>query len=209
MYLGEFDYLIRENFPTLAFLSVWNESAEEIARGPKVTNMNCLFIAVVGDSGQEKFDIYAKGKAPVEVTNLTPLQNKIKNVIQLADDSYKVRFIQPMVREIAVNITAKVSTSYDKDTVKKQIQTATIEKYGQASVVMSRGKAKPQYQKLYEHIKKKVPALSLGSADLKIEIEDLSQYDQFPEIWQYIDNTKLIIDVKTENTSTNAWGIGF
>ena len=209
VYLGEFDYLIRSNFPNLAFLSVWNEAAEEIARSPNVSNINSLFIAVVGETGQEDYDLYEPGKAPVEVTELSPLQQKIKEAVYKADDSYRVRFIQPKVREIAVSITANVSTSYDQSVVKKQIQTAVLEKYGQDSVVMSRGKAKPKYQELYTHIKKSVAALSVGSADLRIEIESLAAYDQFPEIWQYMDNTKLNIIVNTENVSTNAWGVGF
>lgn len=209
VYLGEFDYLIRSNFPTLAFLSVWNEAAEEIARAPSTDNINSLFIAVVGDTGQEEYDTYAPGKVPGEVTVLTDLQKKIKEAVFLADDSYRVRFIKPLVREIAVTIVANVSTSYDQVVVRKQIQSAVLEKYGQNSVTMSRGKAKPKYQELYTHIKKNVPALSVGSADLRIVIEDLNQYDQFPEIWQYIDNTKLNITVNVENVSTNAWGVGF
>lgn len=209
VYLGEFDYLIRSNFPTLAFLSVWNEAAEEIARSPSASNINSLFIAVVGDNGQEEYDVYEPGKIPTEVTELTPLQQKIKDVVRKADDTYRVRFINPLVREIAVSIVANVSTSYDQTVVKRQIQTAVLEKYGQNSVIMSRGKAKPKYQELYTHVKKSVPALSVGSADLKIVIEDLAQYDQFPELWQYLDATKLDIVVNVENVSTNAWGVGF
>lgn len=209
VYLGEFDYLIRSNFPSLAFLSIWNEAAEEIARAPSIDNINSLFVAVVGNTGQEKYDVYVPGKAPTEVTELTPLQESIKHAIYLADDTYRVRFIQPMVREIAIAITVNVSTSYDQAVVKSQIQTAVLEKYGQDSVIMSRGKAKPKYQELYKHIKKNVAALAVGSADLKIVIEDLAQYDQFPEIWQYVDSNKLDIIVNVENVSTNAWGVGF
>ena len=209
VYLGEFDYLIRSNFPTLGFLSVWNEAAEEIARAPSTSNINSLFIAVVGDTGQEDYDLYVPGQAPTEVTELTILQQKIKDAVYKADDSYRVRFIKPMVREIAVTITANVSTSYDQTVVRNQIKTAVLEKYGQNSVIMSRGKAKPKYQELYTHIKKNVSALSVGSADLRIVLEDLAQYDQFPELWQYIDSTKLTIVVNVENVSTNAWGVGF
>lgn len=209
VYLGEFDYLIRSNFPHLAFLSVWNEAAEEIARAPSTDNINSLFIAVVGDTGQEGYDLYAPGKKPTEVTQLTPLQQSIKTAVYKADDTYRVRFFRPLVREIAVSITANVSTSYDQDVVKKQIQTAVIEKYGQDSVVMSRGKAKPKYQDLYNHIKKNVSALAVGSADLKIVLEDLGQFDAYPEIWQYIDVSKLDIVVNVENVSTNSWGVGF
>jgi hypothetical protein len=40
VFLGEFDFLVRRNFPTLQFLSVWNESAEEQARArPSTTSM--------------------------------------------------------------------------------------------------------------------------------------------------------------------------
>lgn len=209
VYLGEFDYLVRSNFPKLSFLSVWNEATEEIARSASTANINCLFIAVVGDTGNEKYTPYVAGTPPTEVTALTDLQTKIKALIRKADDGYRVRFFQPMVREIEVNITATVSTSYDASVVKRQIQTAVLEKYGQSSLAMSRGRAKPRYQDLYEHIKSSVTALSVGNADLKISIEDLSQYDKYPEIWQYIGSTKLNIVVESSNVSTNQWGIGF
>lgn len=45
VFLGEFDFLVRRNFPTLQFLSVWNESAEEQARGPAFDNINAIFVA--------------------------------------------------------------------------------------------------------------------------------------------------------------------
>lgn len=209
VYLGEFDYLLRSNFPYLAFLSIWNEAAEEIARAPDVRNINNLFVAVVGNTGQEKYDYFVPGQLPTEVTELTDLQKSIQAAILRADDTYSVRFIQPRVREISVSIVANVSTSYDQTVVKNQIQAAVLDKYGQDSVIMSRGKAKPKYQELYTHIKKNVAALSVGSADLRIVIEDLAEYDQFPEIWQYVDTPKLDITVNVENVSTNAWGVGF
>ena len=54
VYLGEFDFLVRRNFPTLQFLSVWNECAEEQARGASVDNINCLFVACLSEQGTEK-----------------------------------------------------------------------------------------------------------------------------------------------------------
>lgn len=208
VYLGDFDFLVRSNFPSISFLSVWGESAEEIARAPNIKNINCLFVAVVGDSGQETYEPYVQGQAPTELTQLTALQTKIKTLISQADDSYKVRFYKPMVREITVNITAKISTSYDANVVKQQIKNAVTDKYGQSSVAMSRGKAKPRYQDLYEQIRTEVSALKVGNADLQISIEDLSAFDTYPEIWQYIGGNKLNITVLSENVSTNSWGIG-
>jgi hypothetical protein len=45
LYLGEFDFLVRRNYTTLKFLSVWNETMEEDARGANVANINTLFVA--------------------------------------------------------------------------------------------------------------------------------------------------------------------
>lgn len=53
VYLGEFDFLVRNKFPTLQFLSVWNESAEERARGPNIDSINTLFVACLSASGGE------------------------------------------------------------------------------------------------------------------------------------------------------------
>lgn len=209
VYLGEFDFLIRSNFPTLAFLSVWSESAEELARNYSIDNINCLFIAVMGDTGQEGDEPYVQGANPTEVTKLTPLQEKIKTLVKGADDGYRVRFYQPRVREISVTVTAKVATSYDTNVVKQQIKNAITEKYGQSAVAMSRGRAKPRYQDLYTQIKSQVAALKVGNADLQITIEDLSPYDPYPEIWQYVGGEKLNITVTAENVSTSSWGSGF
>lgn len=207
VYLGEFDFLIRSSCPSISFLSVWNEAAEEIARSASTKNINCLFVALVGDTGQEAYDTYETGKPPTELTELTNLQKKVKAIIAQADDSYRVRFYRPMVREIAVTVIAKIATSYDASVVKQQIQNAIIEKYGQASVAMSRGKAKPRYQDIYESVRSEVSALKVGSADLQISIEDLSPYEAYPEIWQYIGGNKLSITVLSENVSTNSWGM--
>lgn len=209
VYLGEFDFLIRSNFPTVSFLSVWGEAAEELARTYSIDNINCLFIAVMGDTGQEGDEDYFEGAAPTEITELTPLQEKIKTLVKAADDGYRVRFFKPRVREIAVNITATVATSYDANVVKQQIKNAVTDKYGQSAVAMSRGRAKPRYQDLYTQIKSQVAALKVGSADLQISIEDLSPYDPYPEIWQYVGGSKLNIVVKAENVSTSSWGSGF
>lgn len=209
VYLGDFDFLIRSNFPNLAFLSVWGEAAEELARKPDIKNINCLFIAVVGNAGQEDYDQYIENKVPSEVTQLTELQKSIMRLVAQADDGYRVRFIQPVVREIGINITATVSTSYDAFVIKQQIKEVTIEAYGQAAVAMRRGKARPLYQDLYRLIKSKVPALTIGSADLVISMEDLSPFDAFPEIWHFVDNSKLNITVANSNVSTSSWGVGF
>ena len=53
VYLGEFDFLVRNKFPTLQFLSVWNESAEERARGPNIDSINTLFVACLSAAGGE------------------------------------------------------------------------------------------------------------------------------------------------------------
>lgn len=209
VYLGDFDFLVRSNFTSIAFLSVWGESAEEIARGASTANINSLFVAVVGDTGQEATNIYAEEGVPTEVTKLSALQEQIKTLMLGADDGYRIRFYQPRVREIAVTINASVSTSYDANVVKQQIKTAVINQYGQASVAMSRGRAKVRYQDIYSLVKSEVTALNVGNADLQISIEDLSAFDAYPEIWQYIGSTKLTVNVTSQNVSTSSWGVGF
>ena len=53
VYLGEFDFLVRRAFSDAQFISVWNETQEEAARGANVTNINKLFFAFVSAAGTE------------------------------------------------------------------------------------------------------------------------------------------------------------
>lgn len=131
VYLGEFDFLIRRNFMDLRFLSVWNETIEEIARAASLDNINTLFVSVLSKDGNEIILDEGKTGRILKEHELTGLQKAIRNKILEADNSYRVRFFTPVREKIEAEIDAYVSTSYSNLTVKNQIVAALLESFGE------------------------------------------------------------------------------
>lgn len=210
VFLGEFDFLVRRNFPTLQFLSVWNESAEEQARGPSYDNINALFVACLSATGGEAVLTEADPAAPVapaeiESAGLTATQRSIAATIAAADDSYRVRFFTPVRSEIAMTISARVASSYVAADVRAQIIEALLSEYGQAASASRRGHNRPRYQHVYALLKSAVTALSSG--DMTVTIDDPDSADVRPELWRYLSADSLVVTVETINASTSGWGV--
>ncbi|NNA39297.1 hypothetical protein [Pseudomonas lundensis] len=210
VFLGEFDFLVRRNFPSLQFLSVWNETAEERARGANIKNMNVLFVACLSAAGDEEVLIQPAGTevAPTVITSLTGAQESIKAKILAADDSYQVRFITAVRAPLGLSVTASVSSSYQESSVKKQIVEALLESYGESAETSKRGQSIPLYQQIYKLLREKVPALAVGRADLMVSI-DAGDSSGRPELWRYVSEDRLSVGVVTGNVTSSGWGGGF
>ncbi|MBL8473712.1 MAG: hypothetical protein JNM98_18120 [Rhodocyclaceae bacterium] len=211
VFLGEFDFLVRRTFPTLQFLSVWNESAEEQARGPNIANMNTLFVACLSAGGGEAVLVENDPGAPVAPaviaeSALTGTQSAIKAAILGADDSYRVRFYTPVRSKIRVTIAARVSTSYIASDVRQKISEVLLAEFGEGAPASRRGRQRPLYQRVYALLRAKVMALSDGEADLKVSITDPESVSARPEMWRYLDPETLTISVETANIVTPSWG---
>lgn len=191
VYLGEFDFLVRRNFPGLQFLSVWNEMREEQARGANVDHINTLFVAYAASGGYE--------------SNTT--SQKIKDLILEADDSYKVKFYTPVISEIQVTINAVVAPSYRASDVKQQIIDVILRELGKGSPASRRGYSRPSYQRLYALLKAGVPALSAGESDVRLQIADDSMLTNKPEMWRYATTNSLSVTVDAESMATSVWGV--
>lgn len=210
VYLGEFDSLIRKLYTDIRFLSVWNEAAEEDARGPNLLNINCQFVAVVGPLNEELSYQYITQTTPIEIqpSALTPLQNEIKRTINAADDSYKVRFISPLLRPFKLTVNANISSSYDANVVEKQIRKLLLSTFGQDAMSTRRGRIQLRNQEFHDLLKDNITALSVGTADLKFDIEDLTDFMK-PEIWHFLTEETLTTIIKSSNVATGNWGSGF
>lgn len=210
VFLGEFDYLVRRNFPSLRFLSVWNEAAEEIVRGPSLDNINTLFVACLSqDGGEAVLPEPAIGQPDpqpetVPESELTETQKRIRAAILSADDSYKVRFVTPVRSKIAMSISAVVSTSYVATDVQGVMREVLLQEFGEESAASRRGSNKPLYQRVYALLKARIPALSDGDADLKVSIAE--QELPRPEVWRFVSQDSLTISVVTANITTPSWG---
>lgn len=209
VYLGEFDFLARRAYSDTQFLSIWNETIEEGARGASVNNINVLFVACMSAAGIESVLTEANPASPVAPTliadgSLTVTQTGIKNAILAADDSYKVKFYTPVKSKIAMSVTAVVSTAYTAGDVQSQISSILLEEYGISSPAARRGAAKPLYQSVYKMLREKVPALSDGAADMQLSITYYPGALR-PELWRYVASDSLTVTVTTANVAPSGW----
>lgn len=211
VFLGEFDFLVRRNFPDLQFLSVWNESAEEEIRGASLENINTLFVACVSASGGEQIldeESPSSPVAPVLIADdkLTGTQKQIKASILAADDSYRVRFYTPVRSKISMRLTARVSSSYVASDVRQKISEVILSEFGQTSAVSRRGRNRPLYQRIYALLKSKVPALSDGNSDLIVHIDEPENMLRRCEMWRFATEDSISVSVVISNILTPSWG---
>lgn len=210
VFLGEFDFLVRRNFPSLKFLSVWNEGVEESIRGMSVDNINTLFVACLSSSETEPVLTQPVGEiiAPEVVAELTATQQAIRAKILTADDSYRVRFYTPVRSAIGMVVQASVATSYEESVVRDQIRKVLLDSFGEAAPQSRRGQSMPLYQQVYQLLREKVAALVVGRADLRVSIDDPLEYAGRPELWRFIAPETLDVRVSAGNVTTPYWGAG-
>lgn len=210
VFLGEFDFLVRRHFPSLSFLSVWNESAEEEARGPSWENVNTLFVACLSAEGVEPVLEEVLGGPDVQpqrITALSGTQLQIKQKILEADDSYKVAFVTPVRSKVSAAITAIIPTSYDSGSVREQIRVAMLDAFGEKASAAARGRGVPLYQQVYDLLRKQVPALQVGRSDLYVAIDGGGESAR-PELWRYVAEDTLVVSVQPKHLSAPGWGAG-
>ncbi|WP_445157664.1 hypothetical protein [Halomonas sp. E14] len=211
VFLGEFDFLVRRHFPSLSFLSVWNEGVEERHRGMSVDNINALFVACLSGTGDETVLTQQPGEEVepqlLDDESLTATQLAIRERIHAADDSYRVRFYTPIRAPLAVAIDATVATSYDESVVRDQIRQVMLDEFGEQADQSRRGQSAPLYQQVYQLLRQRVPALSVGRADLKVAIEDPAGAAR-PELWRYVSPESLDVNVTVGNVNVPFWGSG-
>lgn len=153
VYLGNFDFLIRRHLSPLEFLSVWNEQTEESVRGANIDNINRLFVAAQKDG-----------------VSTPTLRAQIADIINEADDSYRITHVNIIEEEVALAITAYVPTIYDFASVSQQIREIALGEYGQESVWSKRGKAKIKYTRLYDLLENGIQALQAAGSDIRISV---------------------------------------
>lgn len=187
VFLGNFDFLLRRHMPSLEFLSVWNEQAEELVRGANVANINKLFVAF---------------KMPSQSTSTT--QNQIRSIISRADDSYRVQFVTRRDIEVPVTVSAQVSVVHDPADVEAQIRTVLIQQYGQGSVAASRGLTNTFRRQLLNNLlEDNVPALQDQLSDFSVSIG--STPDPLPEDYRYFTDDSITVTVTRAQGSTGLW----
>lgn len=189
VFLGEFDFLIRRNVPNLRFLSVWNESVEESIRGANVNNINRIFVSFVEPSGSDH----------------AATQEIIRQLINNADDSYRISFVTAVVVNIQVVVNASVARVNDVDVVKNKIEESILGEYGIDSPAVRVGMSTPQYKRLYEKLKSEVTALQDNGSDFTLVIAS-PVGQQLPEQFRYMTAQSVTVNVTQANYNLNGWG---
>lgn len=193
VFLGEFDMLLRAKFSNLAFLNVWNEAREEQVRGPNVDNINTLFVSFELPLGS------ALTRSAVEA--------QIKSVILNADDSYKIKFVTPVVEKIQINVSGNIARIYDSEQVTAQIKDVLITEYGQNSFSTKQGKVIVKNKEISDLLRQKVAAIADSRGDFDVTVGALR--NGAPEVFRYADNASITVNLSFDNYENNVWGGGY
>ncbi|MGH8332264.1 MAG: hypothetical protein ACRER3_23145, partial [Pseudomonas fluorescens] len=89
-------------------------------------------------------------------------------------------------------------------TVEQQIVSAMLDAFGDSS-----GRSVLLYQQVYKLLREKVPALTVGQADLILSIGEQATTNTRPELWRYVTEQSMSVAVTVGNVSSPNWGAGF
>jgi hypothetical protein len=205
VFLNEFDFVIRKNNPSLAFLSVWNEVTQEAIRGASVNNINTLFVSF--NSGTEPFLTGETTQPSVILTaNIGSVGNAILSTIKKSDDSYKVVFYTPVKVKIPITITGTIASSYRSEDVSAQIKAVLIANYGETSQLAKQGGSvfDLRHQAVYTLLKNNIPALSGGGSDFTATIGEQATNPD-PVLWRYVAPDSIVISLSVSSVVAPMW----
>ncbi len=189
VYLGEFDFLVRRQFPNLPFLSIWNEQIEEQARGANMDNINRLFLSMQVPAGADKAATFSV----------------VKKIILGADDSFDIKEVAPVELPIAVSVTAQISRIHDVEGVKAQIIQAVLAEYGRDSAMAKRGMVQVQFKRIYDYLRLSIPALQDAGSDFSVAIAPPT-VALMPEHWRYVSTASLTVTIQAVDYNLGSWG---
>lgn len=175
VFLGEFKFLLQKQLYPFNFLNVWNELEEEQARGANLDNINTLFVSF------DKTGIATK-----------TAQENIKEIIYSADNSYKIKFVEPVKIKINVQIKLTLAPMHDESAVKSQIINFLLDKYGATSEWAKNGAGRINSQNTIKMLREKIPALQDGVSDIVLTVSE-SISKRLPEHWRYVTENSISI----------------
>ena len=147
---------------------MWNEQLEETVRGASVDNINVLFVSFI------KSD-----------TTPTQAQTDITRTIGYADDSYKVKFVEPIEKHIPINLQLRLSPVHDFDSVKIRIREILLQNYGRDSEWARRGRNRINWRATSELLKSKIIELQDSTSDISVTVLD-DTIANTPEEFRYV-----------------------
>lgn len=175
VYLGEFKFLLLSKLSPFNFLNVWNELEEENARGANIANINTLFVSF--------------NKADMDKNTA---KSQITEIIQAADNSYKIQFVEPIRAVINININLQLAPMHDESAVKSQIITYLTETYGEKSDWSKQGAGRINTQNTIKALRERIVALQDGVSDISLSASE-SVSKRLPEHWRYVEEKSIAI----------------
>ncbi|MEO4184558.1 hypothetical protein ABH305_01695 [Acinetobacter pittii] len=194
VFLGNHDYAVRAAFMARCkYVTVWNEAVQDKYYKATLDDINHLHLAFVANNPDET----------------EQLANDIKYFIGMADSLYKDRVHVNEVEQRAfkIEINAKLAPVHNVETVREQITTLLISRYGRDSLSSSYFLADGfNSQEIVDSIKKNITAFQDHISDFNILTEDLGDNPIKPHQWTYIDKSSITLNIKrTATTGTNLW----
>ncbi|NUF43096.1 hypothetical protein [Acinetobacter pittii] len=194
VFLGNHDYAVRAAFMARCkYVTVWNEAVQDKYYKSSLDDINHLHLAFVAKNPDE--------------TEL--LAKDIKYFIGVTDSLYqdRVHVNEVEQRLFKIEINAKLAPVHDVETVREQITTLLISRYGRDSLSSSYFLADGfNTQELIDSIKKNITAFQDHISDFNVLAEDLTDNPIKPHQWTYIDKSSITINIKrTATTGANLW----
>lgn len=181
VYLSNFGFLVRKKLGEVTFLNVWNELKEESVRPAGVENINKLYVAV-----------------RKEGVSQSALQAEIRLIITTADNSYRIKFVEPVEKSVPLKLTLYVPSTYDSAAIRQAVRALILDNYGRLSDWASRGEAKMLKKDIYDLLRQNVPALTQRVADISVDMIGDDTAD-FPEHFRYVTEESLEVLTETAN----------
>lgn len=193
VFLGNFDFLIRQKFMTTTnYLAVWNENVQQRFYSTTYKDINHLNLAVVAKDSE----------------NQDVLISNIKENIANADSLFLNRVNVKIVEEVPyiIEITGRLGSLHDLDSVNAQIKSLLISKYGKGQLASSRWLQNGfNIQEISTLLRNNIPAFQDRISDFSIN--PTSRVNK-PHEWIYMTEDSIQINLsKTAESVGSTWGV--
>ncbi len=175
VYLGEFNALLMRKLSPFIFLNVWNERTEELVRKPSIDNINTLFVSFI-----------KTGMASSEV------ETKIKQIINAADNSYRVKFVDAVEVFIPVQVSLQLAPMHDEAAVKRKVVIHLLNQYGKQSAWARKGGQRINWQNTVKSLRENIIELQDGVSDVSVMVNEIEK-NRLPEQFRYVSEQSIVI----------------
>lgn len=175
VFLGEFAFLLQRHLSPFVFLNVWNELTEEQVRGANVNNINTLFVSFLKENAQTE-----------------AMQKQITQIIQAADNSYRVKFVNAVEIHIPVLVNVQLAAMHDEAAVKRKIKLYLLNQYGKQSAWARKGGQRINWQNTVKGLRENIIELQDGVSDINVAVNESG--NRLPEHFRYVAESSITIN---------------